>query len=122
MVLESPIWKITDEGKEIYQGVNSDPSVAVGDTRFSNVDYEGTFFVHNNSGDNDWVGVVFSFQVNLYFVRGSLHFILHFSLTAPPPSVKKFDVFFTESRPLVLSPQRLKTLSKIFKSKNFIKC
>ena len=75
MVLESPIWKITDEGKEIYQGVNSDPSVAVGDTRFSNVDHEGTFFVHNNSGDNDWVGVVFSFQVNLYFVRGSLHFI-----------------------------------------------
>ena len=63
MVLESPIWKITDEGKEIYQGVNSAPTVAVGDTRFSNVDYEGTFFIHAN-WDDDWVGVVFSFQVN----------------------------------------------------------
>ena len=70
MVLGPPLWEFTDEGKEIYQSVNSDPSVAVGDTRFSNVDYEGTLFVHKIAGDNDWVGVVFSFQVNLYFVRG----------------------------------------------------
>jgi len=56
-----PIWTFTDEGKEIYQGVNSSPGVAVGNTRFSDVDYDGTFFVHKN-WDNDWVGVVFSFQ------------------------------------------------------------
>ena len=34
----------------------------MGNTRFSDVDYDGTFFVHKN-WDNDWVGVVFSFQV-----------------------------------------------------------
>ena len=35
----------------------------MGNTRFSDVDYDGTFFVHKN-WDNDWVGVVFSFQVS----------------------------------------------------------
>lgn len=63
IALVKPIWTFTDEGKEIYQGVNSSPGVAVGDTRFSDVDYDGTFFIHKN-WDNDWVGVVFSFQVN----------------------------------------------------------
>ena len=35
----------------------------MGNTRFSDVDYDGTFFIHKN-WDNDWVGVVFSFQVD----------------------------------------------------------
>ena len=59
-----PIWTFTDEGKEIHQGANSSPGVAVGDTRFSDVDYAGTFFIHKN-WDNDWVGAVFSFQVRI---------------------------------------------------------
>ena len=66
--LAKPIWTFTDEGKEIYQGVNSSPGVAVGNTRFSDVDYDGTFFVHKN-WDNDWVGVVFSFQVGYVKLR-----------------------------------------------------
>jgi len=56
-----PVWTFKDEGKEIHQGVNSSPGVAVGDTRFTDVVYGGTFFIHKN-WDNDWVGVVFSFQ------------------------------------------------------------
>ena len=66
--LAKPIWTFTDEGKEIYQGVNSSPGVAVGNTRFTDVDYDGTFFVHKN-WDNDWVGVVFSFQVGYNKLR-----------------------------------------------------
>ena len=49
---------------ELYQGITgiSLPVVAVVNTRFSDVDYDGTIFVHKN-WNNDWVGVVFSFQV-----------------------------------------------------------
>ena len=67
-IIVKPVWTFTDEGKEIYQGVNSSPGVAVGNTRFSDVDYDGTFFVHKN-WDNDWVGVVFSFQVGYVKLR-----------------------------------------------------
>ena len=61
----APIWTFEDEGKEIHQDVNSSPGVAIGDTKFSDVEYEGTFFIRTPQGgrDNDWVGAVFSFQV-----------------------------------------------------------
>ena len=59
-----PIWTFHDEGKEIYQEVNSSPGVAIGDVAFTNVDFDGTFFVHDTT-DADWVGAVFAFQVQL---------------------------------------------------------
>ena len=58
----APIWTFKDEGKEIYQEVNSSPGVAIGDTQFSDVEYEGTFFIHDKY-DDDWVGAIFAFQV-----------------------------------------------------------
>ena len=58
----APVWKFKDEGKEIFQDVNSSPGVAIGDTKFSDVQYEGTFFIHDKR-DDDWVGAVFAFQV-----------------------------------------------------------
>ena len=58
----APIWTFKDEGKEIFQDVNSSPGVAIGDTKFSEVQYEGTFFIHDKN-DDDWVGAVFAFQV-----------------------------------------------------------
>ena len=60
-----PQWEFRDEGKEIYQVLNSDPGVAIGDAKFSGVEYEGTMFV-DCCLDNDWIGAVFSFQVKAY--------------------------------------------------------
>ena len=65
-----PIWIFSDQGKEIFQQLNSDPTVAVGSIWFSDVDYEGTLIVENEK-DDDWVGVVFSFQVKTF-----LHFYI----------------------------------------------
>ena len=56
-----PIWTFHDEGKEIYQEVNSSPGVAIGDVAFTNVDFDGTFYIDDT--DSDFVGVIFSFQV-----------------------------------------------------------
>ena len=39
---------------------NSSPGVAIGDTKFSEVQYEGTFFI-DNKNDDDWVGAIFAF-------------------------------------------------------------
>ena len=57
-----PQWEFRDEGKEIYQALNSDPGVAIGDVKFAGVEFEGTMFV-DCCLDNDWIGAVFSFQV-----------------------------------------------------------
>ena len=38
--------------------------IAVGSARLTGVEYKGTLFVKCCS-DNDWIGVVFSFQVSL---------------------------------------------------------
>ena len=57
-----PIWEFRDEGKEIFQGVNSAPGIAVGDIKFGDVDYSGTMYV-SDIYDDDWIGAVFSFQV-----------------------------------------------------------
>ena len=44
--------------KQLIQGI------AIGKERFDGVQYEGTMFVAPHSfNDNDWIGVVFSFQV-----------------------------------------------------------
>ena len=57
-----PVWVFHDGGKEIYQGINSAPGVAIGDDKLSSVDYEGTIYVDAKTNDNDWLGAVFSFQ------------------------------------------------------------
>ena len=59
---QQPFWEFRDEGKEIWQALNSNAGIAIGDAMLSGVEFEGTFYV-TNTGDNDHVGVVFSFQV-----------------------------------------------------------
>ena len=60
-----PVWTFSDGN--IYQSTNSAPSVAVGNIWFSDVEFEGTLTVEHTKKeqgeDNDYVGVVFSFQV-----------------------------------------------------------
>ena len=61
-----------DQGKEIFQGVNSAAAVAIGTDRLSAVDFSGTILVDDVS-DDDWVGAVFSFQdtQNFYVMHAS---------------------------------------------------
>ena len=59
----APVWEFLDEGKEIIQSVNSAPGVAIGSANFAGVEYEGTIFV--GPTDNDWVGAIFAYQVQL---------------------------------------------------------
>ena len=109
--LVKPIWTFTDEGKEIYQGVNSSPGVAVGDTRFSDVDYDGTFFIHKN-WDNDWVGVVFSFQVGfIYLCCTEKLFILQ--------DAHKFYLFSSSNNGSMQSTWALKRISSSSGGQNF---
>ncbi|XP_043262172.1 cartilage oligomeric matrix protein [Colletes gigas] len=63
---EDPMWRIHNDGAEIQQLVNSDPGIAIGPDVFSDVDFEGTFFI-NDDGDDDFVGFVFSYQDNRRF-------------------------------------------------------
>ena len=67
----APIWEFRDEGKEIWQGVNSAAAVAIGTARLSSVDFSGLILVDDS--DNDFVGFVFSFQdsSNFYVVYSS---------------------------------------------------
>lgn len=53
-----PNWEIYNHGAEIVQTMNSDPGLAVGHDSFSDVDFEGTFFVDTDI-DDDYVGFVF---------------------------------------------------------------
>ena len=64
--IKDPEWIFSDKGKEITQKKNSFPTVAVANVWFSDVDYEGTLIVETEA-DDDWVGVVFSFQVMRVF-------------------------------------------------------
>ncbi|XP_077965765.1 uncharacterized protein LOC120331376 isoform X2 [Styela clava] len=54
-------WVVTHNGKEITETINSDPSLAVGDTAFNGVDFNGTLFV-NDDYDDDFIGFIFGFQ------------------------------------------------------------
>ena len=60
---DPPVWVFIDDGKEIIQKLNSAPGIAIGKESFSGVEYEGTLFV-GDPYDDDWVGVIFSFQVS----------------------------------------------------------
>ena len=67
-----PVWEFRDQGKEIWQGVNSAAAVAIGTARLSAVDFSGLILVDSHV-DNDFVGFVFSFQDtnNFYVVYAS---------------------------------------------------
>lgn len=61
-----PVWQIYHEGAEIVQTQNSDPGLAIGEDKFTGVDYEGTFFVDTEI-DDDYVGIVFGYQSDKRF-------------------------------------------------------
>ncbi|XP_028025443.1 cartilage oligomeric matrix protein [Bombyx mandarina] len=63
---QEPNWRVTDNGAEILQTLNSDPGLAVGFDSFGGVDYEGTIFV-NTKIDDDYVGFIFGYQSNKRF-------------------------------------------------------
>ena len=67
----APIWEFRDQGKEIYQEVNSAAAVAIGTARLSSVDFSGLTLTDDS--DNDFIGFVFSFQdsSNFYLVYSS---------------------------------------------------
>ncbi|RUS69967.1 hypothetical protein EGW08_022275, partial [Elysia chlorotica] len=56
-----PNWIILNDGAEIVQTMNSDPGLAVSYNAFSGVDFSGTFFI-NTDADDDYAGLVFSYQ------------------------------------------------------------
>ena len=67
-----PVWEFRDQGKEIYQEVNSAAAVAIGTARLSSVDFSGLTLTEDS--DNDFIGFVFSFQDsrNFYVVYSSM--------------------------------------------------
>ncbi|XP_037824984.1 cartilage oligomeric matrix protein isoform X1 [Lucilia sericata] len=61
-----PNWEVHANGSEIIQTLNSDPGLVVGHDAFGGVDFEGTFYV-NDDTDDDYVGFIFSYQSNRKF-------------------------------------------------------
>ena len=51
----------------IIQKLNSAPGIAVGKESMSGVEYQGTLFI-GDPYDDDWVGVIFSFQVSWWSI------------------------------------------------------
>jgi syndecan 4 len=61
-----PVWIVHPNGLEIHQEALSSSGIAVGHHRFSNADFNGTFYV--NGPDHDgYFGIVFSYQNNRRF-------------------------------------------------------
>ena len=53
-----PIWEFKNEGKEIHQGENSAPGIAIGSALLAGVDFQGTLFVgYHEPLDNDFIGL-----------------------------------------------------------------
>ena len=64
---KKPEWQFKNDGKEIIQLMNSAPGIAVGKDRLAGVNMEATLHVGKAAKDDDWIGIVFSFQV--YFLH-----------------------------------------------------
>ena len=43
--------------------MNSAPGIAIGGAKLAGMDFEGTFYVSPGADDNDFIGIVFSYQV-----------------------------------------------------------
>jgi len=56
-----PEFQVLNNGAEMKQWRNSDPGLAVGRVAFCGVDFDGTFYIHDDK-DDDFAGFVFSFQ------------------------------------------------------------
>jgi len=63
---KDPVWVIKNDGAEITQTENSDPGLFFGRDVFGGVDFEGTFYIEDTR-DDDYAGVVFSYQSNSRF-------------------------------------------------------
>ncbi len=57
-----PKWKLFDNGREVYQKRNSQPTMALVKESFSGVDFEATTTVVHMV-DDDQFGLIFSYQV-----------------------------------------------------------
>ncbi|KAL6437051.1 hypothetical protein ACFW04_004985 [Cataglyphis niger] len=64
---EDPVWRIHNDGAEIWQLLNSDPGIAIGPDVFIGVDFEGTFYVDDKDDDDDFVGFIFGYQDPRHF-------------------------------------------------------
>lgn len=64
--IKPPIWAVDSTGTQVTEEENSDPGIAVGDVTFNGVDFNGTLRV-GTQHDDDFVGLVFSYQNNKRF-------------------------------------------------------
>ena len=79
-----PVWALTNNGSEITQSVDNHPAILLGisniiklhdylniifkgQDQFMDVEFDGTFFVNNDVGD-DYAGFVFNYQSNKRFI------------------------------------------------------
>ncbi|XP_038053348.1 uncharacterized protein LOC119725831 isoform X2 [Patiria miniata] len=63
----SPVWVVTDNGKEIREISNTImPSMLISQTSMAEVDFTGTMFVNTDEGNN-YIGFVFGYQSNRKF-------------------------------------------------------
>merc|ERR1711915_31335 len=65
-----PTWEDRNNGTELLQKINSQPSVAINKKyKFEDLEYNGTMYIKDKS-DNDWVGFVFGYKdvYNFYAV------------------------------------------------------
>ncbi|XP_048584178.1 cartilage oligomeric matrix protein-like isoform X2 [Nematostella vectensis] len=61
-----PEWHVDQKGTAVRQTKDCDPSIAVGHERFRGVDFNGTMYVDTRY-DDDFIGLVFSFQDAKHF-------------------------------------------------------
>lgn len=63
-VKEAPRWVDRKNGTQLYQAINSRPSIAINEAYdFEGVEYNGTIYIDDT--DNDWIGFVFGY-VNIF--------------------------------------------------------
>lgn len=63
---QPPVWVVDSSGTQVTETANSDPGIAVSQVRFGGVDFSGTLDV-STQHDDDFVGIVFSYQSNKQF-------------------------------------------------------
>ncbi len=61
---EYPIeWIVRDKGREVQETANSPPTSMLSKHMLNGIDFEGTLYVADKRSDQDYVGLIFSFQV-----------------------------------------------------------